>query len=93
LALGKAFVCELTSTELVVGCHHKTSAEKLTAFTKWCPAENGVKTFDNAEKAIDLALSRLGQKYVALMQCEFPCPYLLHRPPIESSFAIAIHIV
>jgi aryl-alcohol dehydrogenase-like predicted oxidoreductase len=59
---------------LVVGYHHRTSTETMTAFTKWCPAENGVKTFENAEKALDLALSRLGQKQVALMQCIYALP-------------------
>jgi hypothetical protein len=58
------------STELVVGRHHEIIGSKMTAFTKWCPPENGVTTFENAEAAVDLALSRMGQKQVALMQCK-----------------------
>lgn len=56
--------------EKVIGHHHHTSPTKQpTAFTKWCPAENGVKTFANAEAAVDLALSRMGgQKQLALLQ-------------------------
>ncbi|KAF4637234.1 hypothetical protein G7Y89_g850 [Cudoniella acicularis] len=54
--------------ELVVGHHNANSQLPLTAFTKWCPQENGVKTFGNAEKAIDLALSRLSQKQIAILQ-------------------------
>lgn len=42
----------------------------MTAFTKWCPAENGIKTFENAEAAVDLALQRMGQKQVSLLQCQ-----------------------
>lgn len=59
--------------ERVIGHHHQTHAssptKQMTAFTKWCPAENGVKTFSNAEAAVDLALSRMGgQKQIALLQ-------------------------
>ncbi|TVY87348.1 Flagellar radial spoke protein, partial [Lachnellula willkommii] len=54
--------------ELVIGEHHRSSVRKSTAFTKWCPAENGIKTFKQAEDAVDLALSRMGQKSMALMQ-------------------------
>lgn len=57
-------------TELVVGHHNQHSELPVTAFTKWCPPENGVKSFENAEKAIDLALSRLSQKSIALLQCK-----------------------
>lgn len=45
----------------------------MTAFTKWCPAEDGVKSFENAESAVELALRRMNQRRVALMQCE-PAP-------------------
>lgn len=55
--------------ELVIGQHHAShSQSQITAFTKWCPAENGIKTFENAEAAVDLALSRMGQKSIDLMQ-------------------------
>ncbi|TVY45493.1 Flagellar radial spoke protein [Lachnellula subtilissima] len=54
--------------ELVIGEQHRSSVRKSTAFTKWCPAENGIKTFKQAEDAVDLALSRMGHKSVALMQ-------------------------
>lgn len=57
------------SPELVVGHHNANSDLPLTAFTKWCPPENGVSSFENAEKAIDLALSRLGQEEIGLLQC------------------------
>ncbi|KAH8896906.1 Aldo/keto reductase [Thozetella sp. PMI_491] len=54
--------------ELVIGHHNATSISKKVAFTKWCPAENGVKTFENAEAAISLALKRMGQTKIALLQ-------------------------
>lgn len=55
--------------ELVVGHHNTNSPQKtLTAFTKWCPVENGIKTFENAEAAVDLALRRMGQRQIALLQ-------------------------
>jgi hypothetical protein len=56
--------------ELVVGHHNSTSDLPLTAFTKWCPPENGITTFENAETAIDLALTRLGQQQISLLQCK-----------------------
>ncbi|CZR51659.1 related to hormone-sensitive lipase [Phialocephala subalpina] len=54
--------------ELIIGEHHKRSKLNINAFTKWCPAENGINSFKNAEKAVDLALSRMGQKEIDLMQ-------------------------
>ncbi|KAI3391607.1 hypothetical protein diail_7037, partial [Diaporthe ilicicola] len=36
--------------------------------TKWCPAENGVKSFENAEAAVSLALKRLGHRQIPLLQ-------------------------
>ncbi|CAN8102217.1 unnamed protein product [Discula destructiva] len=57
-------------SEIVVGHHNTTHAPgpKSTAFTKWCPAENGIKTFANAEAAVDLALARMHQTQIALLQ-------------------------
>lgn len=60
----------LSLLELVVGHHNAHSGNKLTAFTKWCPPENGIKTFENAQAAVDLALKRMGQQQIALLQCE-----------------------
>jgi aryl-alcohol dehydrogenase-like predicted oxidoreductase len=40
----------------------------MTAFTKWCPPENGDKSFEQAEKAFDRALQRMGQSQIALLQ-------------------------
>ncbi|GAP84676.2 putative aldo keto reductase [Rosellinia necatrix] len=54
--------------ELVVGRFHATSSRGLVAFTKWCPLENGVKSFEAAQNAVDLALQRMGQKQITLMQ-------------------------
>ncbi|CAI7597923.1 unnamed protein product [Penicillium glandicola] len=54
--------------ELVIGQHHKTSKAPIKAFTKWCPAENGIKTFQQAEAAIDRALDRMGTSQVDLLQ-------------------------
>ncbi len=54
--------------ELVIGQHHTTSADQITAFTKWCPSENGVKTFEQAEAAIDRALRRMNQEQIVLLQ-------------------------
>jgi len=42
---------------------------KKIAFTKWCPPENGIKTFENAEAAVDLALQRMNQTKIDLLQC------------------------
>ena len=54
--------------EVVVGHHHRVSTQKSTAFTKWCPAENGIKTFQQAEEAVNRALASLCQSKIALMQ-------------------------
>ncbi|EON97875.1 putative endoribonuclease l-psp protein [Phaeoacremonium minimum UCRPA7] len=56
--------------ELVVGAHitASASARPITAFTKWCPAENGIKSLANAEAAVDRALARMKQSQIALMQ-------------------------
>ncbi|KAL2882233.1 hypothetical protein SGCOL_002502 [Colletotrichum sp. CLE4] len=58
--------------ELVIGYHnhnHTSPAHHpITAFTKWCPAENGDKSLETAEAAVELALNRLGQRQIALMQ-------------------------
>ncbi|KAJ8131701.1 hypothetical protein O1611_g1920 [Lasiodiplodia mahajangana] len=54
--------------ELVVGRFHATSSRNMLAFTKWCPPENGIKSFEAAEQAVDLALRRMGQKQITLMQ-------------------------
>ncbi|KAI0455949.1 NADP-dependent oxidoreductase domain-containing protein [Xylaria acuta] len=54
--------------ELVVGRFHAISSGNLLAFTKWCPPENGIKSFQAAEQAVDLALQRMGQKQITLMQ-------------------------
>ncbi|KAK2614156.1 hypothetical protein N8I77_001008 [Diaporthe amygdali] len=54
--------------ELVVGHHNANSRAGLTALTKWCPAEDGVKSFENAEAAVNLALRRLGQDKIPLLQ-------------------------
>ncbi|KAL6250488.1 hypothetical protein RBB50_002790 [Rhinocladiella similis] len=54
--------------ELVIGHHNKMSTTRKVAFTKWCPKENGIKTFANAEAAVDLALGRMGQHKIDLLQ-------------------------
>ncbi|EXJ78260.1 hypothetical protein A1O3_09421 [Capronia epimyces CBS 606.96] len=54
--------------ELVVGHHNATSTTRKVAFTKWCPQENGIKTFANAEAAVDLASRRMGVKKIDLLQ-------------------------
>ncbi|OHE91150.1 endoribonuclease L-PSP [Colletotrichum orchidophilum] len=58
--------------ELVIGHHNRTTAAAsqlpVTALTKWCPAENGDRSFSTAEAAVDLALGRMGQTKIALMQ-------------------------
>ncbi|EFQ35807.1 endoribonuclease L-PSP [Colletotrichum graminicola M1.001] len=55
--------------ELVVGRHNLTSSRRpITAFTKWCPPESGDRSFATAEAAVDLALRRMAQERVALMQ-------------------------
>lgn len=53
-----------------MGQHNLTSTKKMIAFTKWCPPENGVASFKNAEKAVDLALERMKQEKIELMQCK-----------------------
>lgn len=59
----------LTRVELVMGQHNSSSTKEMIAFTKWCPPENGVTSFENAEKAVDLALKRMKQEKIELMQC------------------------
>ncbi|GKT41149.1 flagellar radial spoke protein 5 [Colletotrichum spaethianum] len=54
--------------ELVIGHHNHTSRRPITAFTKWCPPEGGDKSFATAEAAVDLALRRMKQEQIALMQ-------------------------
>ncbi|KAI0528215.1 Aldo/keto reductase [Xylaria bambusicola] len=54
--------------ELVVGRFRATSSQHMLAFTKWCPPENGIKSFEAAEQAVDLALRRMGQEQITLMQ-------------------------
>ncbi|KUJ06925.1 Aldo/keto reductase [Mollisia scopiformis] len=54
--------------ELLIGEHHTRSKLNIKAFTKWCPPENGITSFENAEKAIDLAMSRMSQRHIDLMQ-------------------------
>ncbi|KAK8100159.1 hypothetical protein PG999_010533 [Apiospora kogelbergensis] len=58
--------------ELVIGQFNASAHEELrqltSALTKWCPPENGVKSFENAEAAVDQALARMGQKSIALLQ-------------------------
>ncbi|KAK8065517.1 hypothetical protein PG997_012264 [Apiospora hydei] len=57
--------------ELVVGQFNASTTDdsrKLTAFTKWCPPEDGEKSFENAEAAVNRALARMGQNSIALMQ-------------------------
>ena len=56
--------------ELVVGRHNQMPSSKSIAFTKWCPQENGVKSFANAEGAVSHALNRMGQKKIELLQCK-----------------------
>lgn len=52
--------------ELVVGRYRSGISDSdghsrpITALTKWCPAEDGDKSFDNAERAVDRALARMG---------------------------------
>jgi hypothetical protein len=53
-----------------MGQYNSSSSEKMTAFTKWCPPEDGITSFENAEAAVDKALKRMGQSKIALMQCE-----------------------
>ncbi|KAI1176587.1 NADP-dependent oxidoreductase domain-containing protein [Nemania sp. FL0916] len=54
--------------ELVVGRFRATCPHNVVAFTKWCPAETGIKSFEAAERAVDLALQRMGQKQIDLLQ-------------------------
>ncbi|CAJ2503113.1 Uu.00g105070.m01.CDS01 [Anthostomella pinea] len=54
--------------ELVVGRFRATSSMNITALTKWCPPENGLKSFEQAEQAVDRALRRMGQDRITLMQ-------------------------
>ncbi|KAE9376243.1 Aldo/keto reductase [Stipitochalara longipes BDJ] len=55
---------------LIVGHYNAKPSSKLplTAFTKWCPQENGVKSFGNAERVVNLALERLSQSQITLFQ-------------------------
>lgn len=53
-----------------MGKYNTTGKHKMIAFTKWCPQENGITTFEQAERAVNLALTRMEQKQIALMQCQ-----------------------
>lgn len=56
--------------ELVIGQYQLNlpSSKKPTAFTKWCPQENGIKTIKQAEIAVDLALERMQLQQIPLLQ-------------------------
>ncbi|KAH8882182.1 Aldo/keto reductase [Thozetella sp. PMI_491] len=56
--------------ELVIGEYNSNSdgGPRITAFTKWCPQENKNRSFEQAQAAVDLALARMKQKSIALMQ-------------------------
>ncbi|KAL3475694.1 NADP-dependent oxidoreductase domain-containing protein [Aspergillus californicus] len=54
--------------ELVMGKFRATSDSAMTAFTKWCPPEDSDKSFEQAEKAVDRALERMGQSQITLLQ-------------------------
>jgi aryl-alcohol dehydrogenase-like predicted oxidoreductase len=56
--------------ELVIGEYNakQASSSGMVAFTKWCPEENGITTLEQAQAAVDLALSRMNQKSIDLMQ-------------------------
>ncbi|KAI0811431.1 Aldo/keto reductase [Xylaria sp. FL0064] len=54
--------------ELIVGRFHAISSQHMLGLTKWCPPENGIKSFEAAKQAVDRALERMGQKQIALMQ-------------------------
>lgn len=55
--------------ELITGHHHSTSVLRSTAFTKWCPTSQSQDSFKQAQDAVDLALNRMAQKQIALLQC------------------------
>ncbi|KPI40770.1 uncharacterized protein AB675_10725 [Cyphellophora attinorum] len=72
--------------ELVVGKHNElartTGNSKSVSFSKWCPEEDGVMSFENAEAAVDRALQRMGQERIELMQYHawnFCDPTYLHN--------------
>lgn len=62
----------VTNQELVIGCHNKTSTTGKVALTKWCPQETRDKSFERAEGAVDLALRRMKQEKIELLQCSSP---------------------
>jgi hypothetical protein len=57
-----------TEVELVDGQYNSQASTPATAFTKRCPPEDGVKSFENAEAAVDKALEPTVQKQIALLQ-------------------------
>lgn len=73
--------------EVVIGTYNKTNKQKasahpIAASTKWCPAEDGITTFANAEAAIDRALHRMQQTQIALLQYhiwDYSDPTYLHN--------------
>lgn len=42
----------------------------MVAFSKWCPPEEDDQSFSRAESAVNLALARMGQEKIALLQCK-----------------------
>ncbi|KAF2970318.1 hypothetical protein GQX73_g3328 [Xylaria multiplex] len=62
--------------ELVVGKFRASSPNDMLAFTKWCPPENGIKSFEAAEQAVMLSGERMKQRQITLMQCRFLPPHI-----------------
>ncbi|KAL3453096.1 NADP-dependent oxidoreductase domain-containing protein [Aspergillus insuetus] len=54
--------------KLLIGQFRRSSNKHMMTLTKWCPPENGDKSFKQAEKAIDRAFQRMGQSQIALLQ-------------------------
>lgn len=55
----------------MIGQHNISSKKTITACTKWCPPETGDISFERAEEAVGLALTRMGQKRITLLQCKY----------------------
>ncbi|KAI0156767.1 NADP-dependent oxidoreductase domain-containing protein [Xylariaceae sp. FL1272] len=54
--------------ELVIGKFRSISSREMLAFTKWCPPEYNVKSFEVAEQAVTRALQRMNQEQITLLQ-------------------------
>ncbi|KAL2064606.1 hypothetical protein VTL71DRAFT_3743 [Oculimacula yallundae] len=55
-------------SELIIGHHQTHSKKKAITFTKWCPSSRSDNLFQQTEEAVELALERMKQSTITLLQ-------------------------